>query len=85
MVELGFAEAGYNFKLGEDLATVCDGVVLVGRSGSLHIREGLLSKEYPSSQIYMAKDLEEAKKIIADKLSSGDVVLFENDLPDILS
>ena len=85
LVELGFAEAGYNFKLGEDLAKVCDGVILVGRSGSLHIREGLLSKEYPTDKIFMAKNLEEAKKIIKENLNEGDVVLFENDLPDVLS
>ncbi|MBR6736994.1 MAG: UDP-N-acetylmuramoyl-tripeptide--D-alanyl-D-alanine ligase [Clostridia bacterium] len=85
LVELGFAEAGYNFKLGESLATVCDGVILVGRSGSLHIREGLLSKDYPLDKIFMVKNLEEAKAVIAEKLMSGDVVLFENDLPDILS
>lgn len=83
MVELGHAESGLNYKLGELLATVCDGVILVGRSGSLHIREGLLSKDYSLSNVYMVKNLDEAKKVLEPLLKEGDVVLFENDLPDI--
>ncbi len=85
MVELGHAESGLNYKLGELLATVCDGVILVGRSGSLQIREGLLSKDYPLSQVHMVKSLDEAKKILESLLKEGDVVLFENDLPDFFS
>ena len=85
MVELGHAESGFNYKLGEMLSSVCDGVVLVGRSGSLQIREGLLSKDYPLSSVYMVKDLNEAKQTLISLVSSGDVVLFENDLPDLFN
>ena len=85
MVELGHAESGFNYKLGEMLSSVCDGVILVGRSGSLQIREGLLSKDYPLSSVYMVKDLNEAKQTLKNLLSSGDVVLFENDLPDLFN
>ncbi len=85
MVELGHAESGLNYKIGEELASVCDGVILVGRSGSLQIREGLLSKDYPKDKIYMVKNLSEAKNLFPKLLQSGDVVLFENDLPDIFN
>ena len=85
LVELGHAESGINYKLGELLSTVCDGVILVGRSGSLQIREGLLSLEYPTDKIFMAKDLDEAKKYLQTLLKEGDVVLFENDLPDLFN
>ena len=85
MVELGHAERGLNFKLGELLSSVCDGVILVGRSGSLQIREGLLSSEYPLDKIFMAKNLEDAKTYLSGLLKEGDVVLFENDLPDIFN
>ena len=85
MVELGHAESGLNYKLGEMLSDVCDGVILVGRSGSLQIREGLLSKEYPISKITMVKNLSEAKQALVGLVEAGDVVLFENDLPDFFN
>ena len=85
MVELGHAESGFNYKLGEMLASICDGVILVGRSGSLQIREGLLSKDYPLSSIYMAKTLSDAKQLLTDIVKPNDVVLFENDLPDFFN
>lgn len=85
MVELGIAESGLNYKIGETLADVCDGVILVGRSGSLHIREGLLNKDYPKEKIFMVKNLSEAKELFPSLLKPNDVVLFENDLPDIFN
>lgn len=85
LIELGHAESGFNYKIGELLSDVCDGVILVGRSGSLQIREGLLSKEYPQDKIFMAKNLNASKEILINLLKAGDVVLFENDLPDIFS
>lgn len=83
IVELGLSSHRFNFEVGALMASVCDGVILVGRSGSLHVREGLLSKEYKSSQIFMVKSLEEAKSKLKELVEEGDCVLFANDLPDI--
>ncbi len=85
MVELGLGDYKFNFEMGTSLATVCDGVILVGRGGSLHIREGLLSSGYPSDKIFMVKDLNQAKEKLTELLKEGDTVLFSNDLPDILA
>ena len=82
IVELGFAEGEKNFEFGVCMAKVCDGVILVGRARTLKIREGLLSEGYPPEKIIMVNNLDEAKAEISSRLSSGDVVLFENDLPD---
>lgn len=82
LVELGLQENTQNFKIGLNLSTVADGVILVGRARALFIREGLLSAEYPEDKIYMVKDLEEAKNLLPKITKQGDVVLFENDLPD---
>ncbi|MBE5744251.1 MAG: UDP-N-acetylmuramoyl-tripeptide--D-alanyl-D-alanine ligase [Clostridiales bacterium] len=84
IVELGIEGYKFNHEVGALLASVCDGVILVGRGGSLHIREGLLSKEYPTDKIFMVKDLNQAKEKIKEIVKEGDVVLFSNDLPDIL-
>ena len=83
VIELGASGYRYNYEAGRLIASVCDGVILVGRRGSLHIREGLLSKEYPTDKIYMVKNLEEGKEKLKELVASGDAVLFANDLPDI--
>ena len=82
IVELGIYENEHNYRFGCNLASVADGVILVGRGSALRIREGLLSSEYPTENIIMVKDLEGAKTEIAKMVKEGDTVLFINDLPD---
>lgn len=81
-VELGFSENEYNFKAGELMAGVADKAILVGRGGALHVKEGLLYQGYDPANILMVADLDEAKLMLAEFLSPGDAVLFENDLMD---
>lgn len=85
MVELGIEGYKFNFEVGALMASVCDGVILVGRGESLHIREGLLSQGYSQDKIIMVKDLNQAKDKVAEIVKEGDTVLFSNDLPDILA
>ena len=82
MVELGEKEYAENKKLGEYAADVCDLVILVGPMRTLPILDGLKAAAYPSQQIIVALNLEEVKNHLATRVQSGDVVLFENDLPD---
>lgn len=82
MVELGEKEYEENKKLGERAADVCDLVILVGPLRTLPILDGLKAAAYPSQQIIVALNLEEVKKHLATQVQPGDVVLFENDLPD---
>ncbi|MBO5851398.1 MAG: UDP-N-acetylmuramoyl-tripeptide--D-alanyl-D-alanine ligase [Clostridia bacterium] len=82
LVELGLLEGEENYKLGVEISKVVDVAVLIGRARALRIREGLISKGFKEDQIIMAKDLEDAKVQLNKILKSGDVVLFENDLPD---
>ena len=82
IVELGFMENERNLEFGKLLSKVASSVILVGRARTLKIREGLLLEGYPTDKIYMVKDLEEAKLKISELAVNGDVVLFENDLPD---
>ena len=82
LVELGLLEGEENFKLGVEISKVADVAVLVGRARALRIREGLISQGVSEDKIIMAKDLSEAKEHLKNLLKSGDVVLFENDLPD---
>ena len=82
MVELGEREYEENRRLGEHAADVCDLVILVGPTRTKPILEGLKAAEYPSQQIIVTLNLEEVKQHLATQVQAGDVVLFENDLPD---
>ena len=82
MVELGEREYEENKRFGEQAADVCDLVILVGPTRTKPILDGLKAAEYPSQQIIVALNLEEVKQHLATQVTAGDVVLFENDLPD---
>ena len=82
MIELGEKEYEENRRLGEEAADVCDLVILVGPIQTKPILDGLKAVGYPSQQIIVALNLEEVKQHLATQVQAGDVVLFENDLPD---
>ena len=82
MVELGEREYEENKRLGEHAADVCDLVILVGPRRTTPILDGLKAAQYPNQQIIVALNLEEVKQHLATQVQAGDVVLFENDLPD---
>ena len=82
MVELGVKEDEYNQLLGAAIAAVCNYVILVGRKQTLALQQGLQAKQYPLKQLFIAVDFNEAKQHLEQILQAGDVVLFENDLPD---
>jgi UDP-N-acetylmuramoyl-tripeptide--D-alanyl-D-alanine ligase len=83
MVELGDREADENQRFGAQAAEVCDLVVLVGEERSRPIREGLQSASFPEGQIHVVANATEAQELLARTTRRGDVVLFENDLPDL--
>lgn len=85
IVEMGRAQDYANFELGERLAGAVDIAILVGGINSYKIRDGMLKAGFPLDNIYIAKDLEDAKTYLKKHSLAGDVVLFENDLPDKFS
>ncbi len=82
MVELGEQEYEENRRFGERAAQVCDRVILVGPNRTTPILDGLKIANYPSEHVSIAVNLAEVKTYLAKLLKPGDVVLFENDLPD---
>ena len=83
MVELGEREVEENERFGKQAAAVCDLVVLVGEERSRPILAGLASAAFPDSQIHVVANASEAQALLAKTTRRGDVVLFENDLPDL--
>ncbi|MGB9808473.1 MAG: UDP-N-acetylmuramoyl-tripeptide--D-alanyl-D-alanine ligase [Caldanaerobacter sp.] len=82
MVELGDKEYEENKNLGENIAEVCDYAILVGKKRSRPIFEGLKEASFPEEKVFVVANLDEATKVLQTLLQPGDVVLFENDLPD---
>jgi UDP-N-acetylmuramoyl-tripeptide--D-alanyl-D-alanine ligase len=82
MIELADEEYAYNKELGKQIAAVCDYVVLVGPKQTIPIQDGLKEAAYPEAKIYIAKNLTDAIQHLKGITQAGDVVLYENDLPD---
>ncbi len=78
-VELGAQQDKYHFELGEKIKENADVAILVGKKRIEKIKEGL---EGFKGELYVVDTLDEATKILNQITYPGDVVLFENDLPD---
>ncbi len=89
MVEMGERQAELNRAFGADIARSLTGpndlAVLVGTRQTAPIREGLAAAGFPDARIHTAASFFEARDWLAGHLADGDVVLYENDLPDTYS
>jgi len=82
LVELGTIEAEENRRLGLAAARVCDYVVLVGPRRTLPIREGLREGGFSEGRILVARHSGEVADCLKGIVREGDVLLYENRLPD---
>jgi len=86
MVELGHRQAEENARFGAEAARVSSGLVFVGRTNRRALVRGARSAgdaavaSRPSLVLVDTRD--QAVAWVRDHLGEGDVVLFENDLPD---
>jgi UDP-N-acetylmuramoyl-tripeptide--D-alanyl-D-alanine ligase len=82
MVELGPIEAEENRRFGQAAAAVCDYVVLVGPEQTRPIRDGLMDRGFPQDRVLVARNADEVADRLAGVVRPGDVLLYENRLPD---
>lgn len=82
LIELGDKEYEENKRLGVVAANVCDLVFLVGSKRTIPIFDGLREAGFPEASVYIEKNLNGVTERFKNLLMAGDVVLFENDLPD---
>lgn len=82
LVELGSFENEANFNFGKNLASVANYVIIVNQTNKEKISEGLKEGGFNEDNIIFANNLIEAKLKLKEITKKGDVVLFENDLPD---
>ena len=83
MVELGDVQFEANERFGERAASVADALIVVARVNRAAITSGA-RRASRSTELIAVDSLEQARDELKRLLQAGDVVLFENDLPDHL-
>ena len=82
IVDLGDKAVEINQELGRNAADSADFVILVGAQQTVPIYNGLREKNYPESNIYVAKNLQDGLAKMNQIMTKDSVILLENDLPD---
>ncbi|SMO32981.1 UDP-N-acetylmuramoyl-tripeptide--D-alanyl-D-alanine ligase [Fodinibius sediminis] len=83
MVELGDIQEEKNRSFGRQIGEAnLDLVILVGQKQTEPIREGISAAGFSPEKVKTVGSLTEANRLLQDFARSGDIVLYENDLPD---
>ena len=82
IVDLGDKQSEINQELGRAATDSSDFIILVGAAQAVPIYNGIKEKHYPESNVFIAKNLQEALSKMNEILTRDSVVLLENDLPD---
>lgn len=84
MIELGEMEDELNYNFGRQIARAnIDIVILVGKDQTKAIQEGIdVENNGNSTDVRIVQSLFEANDLLQEIGETGDVVLYENDLPD---
>jgi UDP-N-acetylmuramoyl-tripeptide--D-alanyl-D-alanine ligase len=82
-VEMGAKQYDNNRAFGQDIAaSKADGVYVVNEVNREAITSGLESAGYDMARVATVASFKEAMAELQPRLKAGDVVLYENDLPD---
>lgn len=82
LVELGKEQFNSNFSLGKEMAKSIDYCIINGIVNYDALSSGLIFGGFDESHILRAGSLAQAVELLSKISVPGDVVLFENDLPD---
>ena len=85
MIELGSEEYQKNKEFGMQIAESADEVILVGKSKTKPIKEGLDEKKFDSKKVHIINDVLDAFNLVQELKKGETYVLLENDLPDIFN
>jgi UDP-N-acetylmuramoyl-tripeptide--D-alanyl-D-alanine ligase len=84
MVELGEIERQENYKFGQKIGKAhLDLILLVGKKRSIPILEGIKNSQRHIDNVEVVDTLFKANDLMKNYASSGDIILYENDLPDV--
>ena len=82
LVELGKMENIANLEFGKRLAKHADIVIVIGKHNAEMLINGLIDGGMSRDNIKFARTLNKGNALLNEIIVAGDVVLFENDLPD---
>lgn len=82
LVELGEYQGGLNYKVGMLISKTCDVMIISAKTNAEMLVKGFIDGGKETKDIIYAKNHIKAKEVLNGILQKGDVVLFENDLPD---
>ena len=82
LVELGSEQFNSNFEFGKNMAKVADYVLIDSPINYDAISSGLVFGGFDEKKIIQVANLNLAVEMLSKLAKKGDVVLFENDLPD---
>ncbi|MCW9705464.1 UDP-N-acetylmuramoyl-tripeptide--D-alanyl-D-alanine ligase [Fodinibius salsisoli] len=83
MIELGDIQEEKNREFGRQIGQAAlDLVILVGQNQTEPIKQGILSTDFDPSKLNTVASLSEANSLAQEFAQPGDIVLYENDLPD---
>ena len=82
LVELGANQGVLNYEVGKLIASNCDVMIISAKTNAEMLIKGFVDGGKDTKDILYAKNHVKAKELLNNILQKGDVVLFENDLPD---
>ena len=82
LVELGSLERLANYEFGERISKVADEVIIVNKTNELAIKQGLIDGKFDEARIHCVENNKLAQELLKTIIKKGDVILWENDLPD---
>ena len=83
LVELGADQKRLNYEFGKKIAKTCDIMIISAKHNAEMLIHGFTDAGKEKENIHYAKNLVKAKEVLSSIVTEGDIVLFENDLPDI--
>lgn len=85
MIDLGKAQEEINRDFGRKMKDQADTVILVGKSQTRPIYEGLQESGFDMDQVFVFDTVKEALAYVYMTTTPEDTILLENDLPDAFS
>lgn len=82
MIELGSRQNELNEAFGEKIAKSCDVAIIVGQYNRDAILSGINKAGFKKENLHVVDSFNDAQLVLSTLLRSGDIVLYENDLPD---
>ena len=83
MIEMGERQEQENQKFGRIIGEAeLDMVILVGAGQTEPIKKGIEETHFSKEKVRVAESLFKANELIREYAQAGDIILYENDLPD---